>query len=106
MADDRFGVKMIYKSIDGGEEYYIQDGNLNDDDRVFPGGSVHNFNGNNQDGFTVDDTSRVRINFATSSKYNGHKLDTGDHEFYKKNIRLNILNDATFLLKNAKSNSY
>jgi len=93
MADDRFGVKMIYESIEGGEEYYIQDGNLNDDDRVFPGGSVHNFNGNNQDGFTVDDTSRVRINFATSSKYNGHKLDTGDHDRYEERGHMFSEND-------------
>jgi F5/8 type C domain len=72
-VNDRFGHKMIYATVDGGQEYFIRENNLDDDPRVKKGGDVDSIEGNNEDGYTVDDNGKVRINFCTidSDEYDG-----------------------------------
>jgi hypothetical protein len=73
VENDQFGHRMIYATVNGGQEYFIKGNNLNDDPRVKTGGDVDSFDGNNENGYTVDDNGKVRINFCTtdSVEYNG-----------------------------------
>lgn len=61
---------MIYATKKSGEEYFIRDNNLDNDSRVKKGGNVHEIRGNNKEGYTVDNNSKVRINFCTSEANN------------------------------------
>lgn len=76
--DDKFGHRMIYATVNGGQEYFIREDNLNADNRVKTGGDVHSFDGNNKDGYTVDDNGKVRINFCATD---GTDYDGGNKSF-------------------------
>ena len=81
MVVDRFGHRMIYATKENGEEYFISDEDLDHDPRVKKGGNVHGFRGNNEEGYTVDNNGKVRINFCTSQSnmYNGQEGPSYKH---------------------------
>jgi hypothetical protein len=80
-ADDKFGIKMIYPTKSGGEEWFINMDNPTADTRFNPKTTLSK----NDDGSFKVTSNQVRMNVYTSSLYDKSKITTLDQiELHQK----------------------
>ena len=72
---DKFGIKKIYSTKSGGEEWYMDMNNPTGDKRFNPQNTITK----NSDGSWKMKSSKVRMGVYTSSGYSGDKIPTLDH---------------------------
>jgi hypothetical protein len=72
---DDFGIKKIYSTKSGGEEWYMDMNNPTGDERFNPQNTITK----NSDGSWKMKSSKVRMGVYTSSGYSGDKIPTLDH---------------------------
>jgi hypothetical protein len=72
---DKFGIKKIYSTKSGGEEWYMDMNNPTGDERFNPQNTITK----NSDGSWKMKSSKVRMGVYTSSGYSGDKILTLDH---------------------------
>jgi hypothetical protein len=74
-STDKFGIKKIYSTKSGGEEWYMNMNNPTGDKRFNPQNTITM----NSDGSWKMKSSKVRMGVYTSSGYSGDKIPTLDH---------------------------
>jgi hypothetical protein len=74
-AVDKFGVRMLYPTKQGGEEWFLNMENPTNDNRFDPKGSITK----NPDGSWKMQSDKVRMNVFTSTGYDQNKISSTNH---------------------------